>query len=75
MLIIQRLCVEESDRERDSPYSKGGAYGSDFSEAGSGVTRPWGPTYIYYSCFRGSDSHSAYVWLQAGLVPLFWFLF
>lgn len=47
------------------PYSERRAYGGDFSEAGTRVVGPGGPTYIYYSCFRVSDSHSTCVWLQA----------
>lgn len=31
---------------------------------------PRGPTCINYSCFGGSNSHSAYVWLQEDLVGL-----
>lgn len=56
--------------KKEGAYCKRGAYGGDFTEVGSGVMVPWGPTYIYYSCFRGSDSHSAYVWLQADLAIL-----
>lgn len=60
---MEDLCVWIRKRERE--YSKRGTYGGDFSAGGSGVIVPRGPTSIYNSCFRGSDSHSTYVWLQA----------
>lgn len=51
---------------RGREYSERKTYGGDFSEAEFRVMVLWGPTYIYYSCSRVSNSHSVYVWLQAG---------